>query len=442
MSEYLAEPLNHHFSLSEYLECVKAVVNQTFAQPVWVQAEVRAISSKGGHYYFELAEKGDDNTVVASCRAMLWRYQATKVLTCFKTHTGTDIQAGTTLLLKGVATFHVQYGFSFNIQDIDPNFTLGALAQSYHAMIKRLGDEGLDRLNPSLPMPFDLRHIIVISPQKAAGLGDFRAEADKLAKAGACQFYYHHATFQGNHAPQEIRQAITHSMKDFIKNQGHFPDLLVIIRGGGAVGDLAYLNDYELACLVAEQVVPVWVGIGHEKDSVLLDHVAHTRFDTPSKVIHGIQNHLRHIISLAKQTIEQLHRLSDHRLSLAKKDTLSEFRQIKTTAHHKIATQRTKLNTLLTDTQKHALTTLDKQKHAVHQAFYRHNVLKTKLTTLTQDCRHLQSLILVNHPKRTLQKGYALIHHEQHHVSSVGTLNAGDTITISFYDGKCSAMIL
>ncbi|EEN8053960.1 exodeoxyribonuclease VII large subunit, partial [Salmonella enterica subsp. enterica serovar Enteritidis] len=87
------------------------------------------------------------------------------------------------------------------------------------------------------------------------------------------------------------------------------PDLIVIIRGGGAVGDLAYLNDYELAALVAEQPIPVWVGIGHERDRVMLDEVAHQSFDTPSKVIAGIRNHLLTITQGAKQhflTIEQI----------------------------------------------------------------------------------------------------------------------------------------
>lgn len=432
---------NHQFSLSEYLQCVKDVVNPNFAQPVWVLAEVRAVNSKGGHYYFELAEKGDDG-VIASCRATLWRYQANKVLSHFKAQTGTDIQAGTTLLLQGVASFHVQYGFSFNIQDIDPNFTLGALAQNYHTMIKRLENEGLNELNTKLSMPFDLQHVIVISPQNAAGLGDFRAEADRLAQAGACQFLYHHATFQGNHAPQEIREAINHAMQSFQRTHEHLPDLLVIIRGGGAVGDLAYLNDYELACLVAEQPIPVWVGIGHEKDSVVLDYVAHTRFDTPSKVIHGIQNHLRHTAELAKEAMAKIRLLSEKHLNHAKQSTLSEFRHLKTTAQHKITKHQSQLHALISQTQKYALSGVRTQKRLVEHELDRHRHLKPKLSALSQECRHLQSMVLLSHPKRTLQKGYTLIHRQDEHIRSANTLNAGDTIHISFDDGVRSAVIL
>ena len=55
------------------------------------------------------------------------------------------------------------------------------------------------------------------------------------------------------------------------------------------MNDLAWLNDYELARFLCECSVPVFTGIGHERDSTLLDEVAHSSFDTPSKVIAGIE---------------------------------------------------------------------------------------------------------------------------------------------------------
>ena len=60
--------------LSDYLSAVEMVIKQTFDHRVWVKAEIRNLSSKGGHYYFELAEKDDDGKVVASCRGNLWRF--------------------------------------------------------------------------------------------------------------------------------------------------------------------------------------------------------------------------------------------------------------------------------------------------------------------------------------------------------------------------------
>ena len=63
---------------------------------------------------------------------------------------------------------------------------------------------------------------------------------------------------------------------------------MVILRGG-AVNDLAWLNDYGLARLICDMPIPVFTGIGHERDTTVLDEVAHARYDTPSKVIAGIE---------------------------------------------------------------------------------------------------------------------------------------------------------
>ncbi|HAR75121.1 MAG TPA: exodeoxyribonuclease VII large subunit, partial [Psychrobacter sp.] len=58
-------------------------------------------------------------------------------------------------------------------------------------------------------------------------LGDFQADADRLANTGACHFHYHNATFQGNHAPAEIRQAIISAQQQFEATYQRLPDLLV-----------------------------------------------------------------------------------------------------------------------------------------------------------------------------------------------------------------------
>jgi exodeoxyribonuclease VII large subunit len=44
-------------SLSDYLSTVQEVIRLSFDEPVWVKAEIRNLSIKGGHYYLELAEK-------------------------------------------------------------------------------------------------------------------------------------------------------------------------------------------------------------------------------------------------------------------------------------------------------------------------------------------------------------------------------------------------
>ncbi|MDQ9827043.1 exodeoxyribonuclease VII large subunit, partial [Acinetobacter sp. 163] len=58
----------------------------------------------------------------------------------------------------------------------------------------------------------------------------------------------------------------------------------VIIRGGGATTDLHGFDNYLLAANVAQFPLPVFTGIGHERDDTIVDLVAHTRFKTPTAV--------------------------------------------------------------------------------------------------------------------------------------------------------------
>lgn len=410
-------------SLSDYLSAVQLVISETFAHTVWVKAEIRSLSAKGGHYYFELADKDMDGKVTASCRGTLWRGQAAKVLSKFEKNTGMSLERGLNVLLKVSATFHAQYGFSLNIVDIDPTYTLGDLAKQYQMILTRLHEEGLLDLNKSLPMPFDIEHVLVIAPEKAAGLGDFRADADRLASTGACIFHYEHATFQGNHAPEDIRQALIKGMKNLSK-QHITADLIVIIRGGGAVGDLAYLNDYELAALVAEQPIPVWVGIGHERDRVMLDEVAHQSFDTPSKVIAGIRNHLLTITQAAKQHFLTIEQIAKSNILQARRDSEQQLTKIQSAAQRQLSAARL---------------AMDNQFIQIRQLAYQ------QITTARQSTNQLREMTLLQHPSTVLTRGYAIIrtlHPALNMVmTSIAQVEPNTTITIELQDGYLQATV-
>ncbi|MBO1529730.1 exodeoxyribonuclease VII large subunit [Psychrobacter sp. F1192] len=453
--------------LSDYLSAVEMVIKQTFNHRVWVKAEIRNLSSKGGHYYFELAEKDDDGKVVASCRGNLWRFKAARVLAKFERATGMPLERDLTVLLKVSAGFHAQYGFSLTIEDIDPSYTLGDLARQYAEMVDRLTGEGLLHLNQQLPTPFDIEHVLVIAPEKAAGLGDFQADADRLASTKACQFHYHHATFQGNHAPAEIRQAIVSAQQQFYDTYQRLPDLLVIIRGGGAVGDLAYLNDYELAALVAEQPIPVWVGIGHERDKVILDEVAHTSFDTPSKVIAAISSHLAQLVMqtlqyqaqikhAAKQQLNTAQQQASWQLSQIQSQTIGQltalqkdsdyaWQNIRQSAQRQVKQAARRANELRTQTQTSAY------KHLALAATYSQNHQQSVLQSAQQqviqakrDSEYLRDIVLLHRPSRILKQGYTMLTDakDKQILTSSMQLYPEQTIHIVLKDGKATAQVV
>lgn len=292
-------------SLSSLLGGVARAISDAYRSGAWTTAEVLKVDARRGHVYLELAERDAQGTSVAQARGVIWADTANVVVPAFEQATGVVLGAGIKLLVRAKPTMHALYGLSLVVDAIDPDYTLGDLEARKREIRQRLQREGLFDLNRQLPAPWDFNEVLVVAPQGAAGLGDFDAEAQRLARFGVCRFDYAFSRFQGEGAAREVLQALNQAM-DACRARGAVPDAVVIIRGGGAVNDLAWLNDYDLARAVCELEVPVFTGIGHERDNTVLDEVAHTRFDTPSKVILGIEQVIVRRVQEAKANFAEI----------------------------------------------------------------------------------------------------------------------------------------
>ena len=273
-------------SLSTLLAGVATAVEKVFRQGVWTTTEVVRVDGDP-HVYLELAERDAAGTLLAKARGIVWGRDVERVLGTFQAATGVRLAAGVKVLIRARPSFSAQHGLTLHIDAIDPTYTLGDLEAKKREIREQLKSEGIFERNRQRPAPWDYRFLLVVSPPRAAGLGDFARDADRLQRHGLCQAVYAHSRFEGDGAAASIRDLIDQSLISW--SNADLPDAIVIIRGGGAVNDLAWLNDYELARFICLSPVPVLTGIGHERDSTVLDEVAHQRFDTPSKVIAGIQ---------------------------------------------------------------------------------------------------------------------------------------------------------
>ena len=407
-------------SLSQYLSTVQEVIQVAFNEPVWVKAEIRNLSIKGGHYYLELAEK-DEHTdkVVASCRATIWKFSAAKIVLKFERESKVEFSKDLNVLIKVKARFDPQYGFSVNVEDIDSSYTLGDIARRYQQILEKLTTEGLVNKNKRLPTPFDIQNVLVIAPENAAGLGDFRKDADVLDRAGVCHFVYHSATFQGNTAPTSIIESLSAGLRQWANDFDSPPDLIVIIRGGGAVNDLAYLNDYDLAALLCKRSVPIWVGIGHEKDRTILDEVANRSFDTPSKVIGGIRNLIHERVQNVLESLQKIKLLSQHQITAYQGQNDQYIKVIKTLAQNQINEANRSLESMKSDIQ-----------------YFAQSQLKLASTQIEGLLRET----LLQNPRNVMAKGYGIVRSEGRAIRSIQQIS-GIAIQVELQDGLIEANV-
>jgi exodeoxyribonuclease VII large subunit len=272
-------------SLGELIRQVRSAVRQALPETLWVRAEIAKLDDKfSSTVFLELVER-DQTREVANIKAVIWN--AEPVLSQFSQQTGHPLAADMQVLVLARVEMQDRFGLRLVIDEIDPAYTVGMMASQLRAIRQTLQQEKIIDANRQRPLPDDFFKVAVISPESAAGLGDFRAGADPLQRFAICQFHYLTAIFQGPRARESLLKAIQETLA--------LPalDALVIIRGGGAVADLHWLNELELARAICRSPIPVITGIGHQKDQTILDEVACRVEGTPSKVIALIRETIR-----------------------------------------------------------------------------------------------------------------------------------------------------
>ncbi|MFR0762959.1 MAG: exodeoxyribonuclease VII large subunit [Alistipes communis] len=101
-----------YITLSELQRRVRQVLEERFALPLWVSAEIAEVKvNYSGHCYLELVEKGEgDGVPKAQARAVIWRSQYARIAAYFEAETGQRLAAGMRILAKATVNYHELYG--------------------------------------------------------------------------------------------------------------------------------------------------------------------------------------------------------------------------------------------------------------------------------------------------------------------------------------------
>lgn len=378
---------------------------------VWVAAETSDLRSTGGHCYMELIQKDSSGAPVARCRAVIWASAFSRLSVKFAEATGTRLRSDMKIMARVCVSFHAVYGFSLVINDINPEYTVGDLARRRMEIVARLQAEGVYDLNRELTMPQVPSRVAIVSARGAAGYGDFVRQLHSNSMRLRFTTTLFEAVLQGERTASSVIAALDKIMErvdDF--------DCVVIIRGGGAVADLASFDDYELAYNVAQFPLPVVVGIGHDRDVTVLDYVAHTRVKTPTAAAELLVG----IVGEAYQTVLE----TGSAILAAVKASVSGQRQ-------QLAYFQGLLPALAMNVVERNRRTTGRQTDELIAA-----AVRNRMRAARQRIDALAELLDAISPEATLRRGYSITRADGHAVLDGSAVAPGTVLTTTFARGS------
>ncbi len=377
---------------------------------VWITAETSDLRRSGAHCYMELVQKDDAGTTEARCRAVIWGSNYNRIDATFFNATGTHLRSDMKIMVRVSISFHNVFGLSLVISDINPTYTVGDLARRRTEIIARLQAEGVSDLNRNLQWSPTPQHVAIISAAGAAGYGDFVRHLHGNNRHLRFNTTLFEAIMQGEHTSDSVIAALDRIM-EHIDNF----DCVVVIRGGGAVADLASFDDYDLAFNIAQFPLPVIVGIGHDRDITVLDYVANTRVKTPTAAAEALIKRLGDALDAIVNIGNDIH--------TGIRETISDARQ-------QLAYYRGLLPAL-------AENVVERNRRAVGAgtADLIAESARSRIESRRLRLNALSEILDALSPEATLRRGYSITRVDGHAVTDSRTLGPGSILTTFFAEG-------
>jgi exodeoxyribonuclease VII large subunit len=412
---------------------------------LWVAGEVSTLTrAASGHVYFTLK---DDQSQV---RCTMWRNRAHLL--------GFRLEHGMRVEVRALVTlFEARGDYQLNVESIR-QAGVGNLYEAFLRLKARLESEGLFDPAGKRTLPRFPRGIAVVTSSQAAAWRDVTAALSRRAPHVPLSLYP--SLVQGADAPAQIAAAICQAG---LRAQQDGNDVLLLVRGGGSLEDLAAFNDERVARAIRACPLPVVVGVGHETDVSIADFVADLRAATPTaaaelvsagfvEVREGLEQLARRLKRAMERRIENAAQRVDRAAARlihprqrlhASRLQLENLRQrLQARIAQQLSAHRARVTTLelRLAARRPDLPSRQQRLDALEQRLQRamHKLLadrRTQLNTLGQHLAHLD-------PRGVLSRGYSITRDASGQiVRSARGLVSGDLIHVEFHDGVVDAKV-
>jgi exodeoxyribonuclease VII large subunit len=153
----------------------------------------------------------------------------------------------------------------------------GALYEQFLQRKARLEAMGLFDAARKRPPPAMPRGIGIVTSADGAALHDLVSALQR--RAPHVPVILAPASVQGSQAPAELVRAL---LGLYALARTAQIEVILLVRGGGAIEDLWAFNDEQLAHAIVRSPVPLISGVGHETDFTIADFCADLRAPTPT----------------------------------------------------------------------------------------------------------------------------------------------------------------
>ena len=352
-----------------------------------------------GHCYFTLKDAG------ASMKCVMFNGYARSLR--FTPENGMQVIAG-----GSVSVYERDGAYQLYVNALTPEGA-GALALAFEQLKEKLHAEGLFDEAHKQPLPRFPRRIGIVTSSAGAVLRDIHKVAKR--RWPSVQLILCPVLVQGTEAAGQIAAAIR------FFNEKYPVDVLIVGRGGGSAEDLWAFNEEPVVRAIYASRIPVISAVGHETDTTLVDFVSDRRAATPSQAA-----------EFAVPDADELRQYADGLLLRLHAGRTRQMEQ-----------RSMRLRTLLDRPwYRNARQVLAVPMQRTDRALERlHHAAKDGRT----NARHRLELVLKRlellNPVQILYRGFSVVEKDGKTVTRSKELAADDLLTITFADGKVSAVV-
>ncbi|MEN9712852.1 MAG: hypothetical protein RLY90_1113 [Pseudomonadota bacterium] len=389
--------------------------------PVAVQGEISGFTrASSGHCYFTLKdEQGQLRCAMFKRAAQMLDFQP---------------RDGDQVTLQGRLGVYEPRGELQLIVESLRRAGQGALFEQFLRIKAKLEAQGLFAPERKRAIPTRPRHIGVVTSLGAAALHDVATALQRRVPHIAVTIAP--ASVQGAQAPASLVQAL-----EQLARQPQI-DVILLVRGGGAMEDLWAFNDEQLAHAIVASPIPIICGVGHETDFTIADFCADLRAPTPTAAAElGATPQaqlLGQLADLLENMQDAVHSLVDRQWQRLDRAQSRLGRPTQGLANEKIKLMRQhqRMQTLLEQSVQR-----DKHRLSVLQSSLSRHAQQMPQTARERLARAQLRLELLD-PRLVLQRGFAWLTNAQGQtIASVTQLDVGQPVQATLADGRVDLQV-